>query len=238
MCVLAHNLLPPPPPPTDENPGSTLARLHSTPPYPKHVLSPHHEHPATSLPGADPEFSWGGGGRKRLCAKTQIAGRGPGPLSGPRKLGVILTLSCAIWALSLSMIIRNRIKKKIIADPILGGACCPPPPPTSWIDHYHYHTTPHQVMLTTLPQSWQNVSLSIKWCQPWKRHSVGGGGGGGVTQKKKKSNRNCLWQNYYHHVLSSSPYVTELTSKRKAKRTKQWGNYPLPPRDAAPDYKM
>ena len=60
-----------------------------------------------------------GGGRKRFCASTHIMSAEPnslsagvqGPLKGPGSSMVILMLSRAIWALFLSILIKNWIKK-------------------------------------------------------------------------------------------------------------------------------
>ena len=51
----------------------------------------------------------------------------PGPAKGPWKLAGVLMFSCSIWAVFLSILVQNGIKKPII-DQILGGgwegACC------------------------------------------------------------------------------------------------------------------
>ena len=71
--------------------------------------------------------------------------------------------------------------------------------------------------------------------QPWKRHSAGGGGGGLRTPTHFflfPNERNILWQNYYHNgvgVLVSSPYVTELTSKKKKGQTHRGGGGAIAP---------
>ena len=100
-----------------------------------HKLYMYHQYMA----GADPGFSFrgGGGGRKRLCARTHITSAEPsslsagvqGPLKGPGSSRVVLMLSRAIWALFLSILMNNWIKKNIV-DPILAGhmPVAPPPP--------------------------------------------------------------------------------------------------------------
>ena len=65
-----------------------------------------------TIPGADPGFSFGGGGGKkwyaRMSAKLEVLyGRGPGPTYGPWKLSGFLILSRAIWAIFLSILIQN-----------------------------------------------------------------------------------------------------------------------------------
>ena len=95
-----------------------------------------------------------------------------------------------------------------------------------------YHTTPHQVSNAN-STSFHNPGKMSRWAlrQPWKRHSAEGGGGDSDT----------FFLTEIFRVLSS-PYVTELTSRRRKKRQKPWGGgggiAPLPPPDAAPDYKM
>ena len=78
---------------------------------------------------ADPGFSFRGGGHKRLiCARTHITSAEPnsllagvqGPLKGPGSSRVVLMLSCAIWALFLSILKKKNWMKNIV-DPSLGG---------------------------------------------------------------------------------------------------------------------
>ena len=82
--------------------------------------------------------------------------------------------------------------------------------------HYHYHTTPHQVNNA-------NTSTILAKCLAEHRASPkndtqrGGGGGGALTHF---SDRNLLLHNGVG-VLSSSPYVTELTSQRRKRRGKK-----------------
>ena len=61
------------------------------------------------------------------------------------------------------------------------------------------------------------------------QNSYHNGGGGGGIRHNFFPDRNIFWQNYYRNgvgVLSSSPYVTELTSKKK--KAKPWGPPPPP----------
>ena len=82
-------------------------------------------------PGADPGFSFRGGGRTSAEPNSLSAGV-QGPLKVLGSSGVVLMLFRAIWALFLSILIKKLDWKKHIVDPSLGGAYCPPPP---WIRH-------------------------------------------------------------------------------------------------------
>ena len=90
------------------------------------------------------DFHWGGGGGgKRWCAcmhitsvePNSLSARVQGPQKGPGSFRVVLMLSRAIWALFLSIVIKNWIK--IIVDPILGGCLLCPSPPGSATMHVH-----------------------------------------------------------------------------------------------------
>ena len=76
---------------------------------------------------------------------------------------------------------------------------------------------------------WSNISLSTG---PALKKALSRGGGNSFISDRK------MWQNYNHNgvgVLSSSPYVTELTSKKKMSQNHGGGGgQPLPPPDAAP----
>ena len=85
--------------------------------------------------------------------------------------------------------------------------------------HYHYHTTPHQVSNANSTSTILAKCLAENCASP-DNGTQGGRGGGGGTPTHFFSDRNLLWQNYYHNgveVLSSSRYVTDLTSKKKKK---------------------
>ena len=90
-----------------------------------------------TLAGADPGFSLGGGAQKIMCQHAHYErgtkltfGRGPGPAKGPGSSGVVLMLSRGIWALFLSILMKNWIKKKHSWSNFRGArACCAPPPP-------------------------------------------------------------------------------------------------------------
>ena len=80
----------------------------------------------------------GGGGAKDYYALTHITSMKPEVPYGPgSSLGFMCSLSHAIWALFLSILIQNGTKN--IVNQILGGggcgACCAPPPPPLWISH-------------------------------------------------------------------------------------------------------
>ena len=64
-----------------------------------------------------------------------------GPLKGPLSSRVVLMLSCAIWALFLSILINNMNLKNIV-DPIKGGGGCAPVAPP-WIHHWNIHYFAH-----------------------------------------------------------------------------------------------
>ena len=83
---------------------------------------------------------------------------------------------------------------------------------------------------------WQNVSLSTAPALKNSLSGGGGGGGGGVRVGDSFPTEKSLCQNYYHNgvgVLSSSPYVTELTS-RKTTTNKQTIGWRLPTPSATP----
>ena len=80
-----------------------------------------------------------------------------------------------------------------------------PQTPSNTTTVYHYHTTQAR------PGDANNTSLILAKCLA--EHCA--------SPENGISNRDFLWQNYYHKngvgVLSLSPYVTELTGKKKAK---------------------
>ena len=83
------------------------------------------------------DFHLGGGGGKRLCARTRIKiakpevpyGRGPGPVKGSWKLSGFLRLSLVLSEPYLSILIQNGIIKETIVDQNLGGGGAPVAPP-------------------------------------------------------------------------------------------------------------
>ena len=72
--------------------------------------------------GADPGFSFRGGGGTKDCARTHITSAEPNSLKGPGSSRVVLMLSRALWALFLSILIKKKLDYKNTVDPTLGGA--------------------------------------------------------------------------------------------------------------------
>ena len=79
--------------------------------------------------------------------------------------------------------------------------------------------------------------LAEHCASPKKKKALsGGGGGGGGDPTHFFPTETFCGKNYYHNgvrVLSSSPYVTELTSKKKKIKNHR-GNSPLPPPPLTP----